>query len=71
MAEEKIDDKTVKLYLGGICTAWSNEHLKGILSQHGAVKRVDVVKHYAFAVCVLLGFNLRPESLKRVWTQSF
>jgi len=57
MADEqaKIDDKTVKLYIGGILPSWSSDHLKGILGnfEDTDVKRVDIVNNYAFAVCIL------------------
>ncbi|XP_002164525.1 RNA-binding protein 4.1 isoform X1 [Hydra vulgaris] len=47
--ENGIDDKTIKLYIGGIDPSWSNEKVTEILSKYGKVKRTDVVKNYAFA----------------------
>ena len=48
--ENVINDKTIKLYVGGIDPSWSNEKVSEILSKHGKVIRTDVVKNYAFAV---------------------
>ena len=58
MADEnvKIDDQTVKLYIGGISPSWNSDYLKGILGnfEDSDIKRVDIVNNYAFAVCNLL-----------------
>ena len=46
---QKFDDQTIKLYVGGIHQSWDSEKIQKILGDDG-IKRVDVVNNYAFAV---------------------
>ena len=49
---QKIDDQTIKLYVGGVDPSWDPEKIQKVLGDDG-IKRVDVVNNFAFAVSTL------------------